>query len=792
MEQLTGVVDRIVFQHPETHFTVARLRIDAARDLRDAISTVVGPLPGVQVGETVRLEGQWAMHSRHGREFRITRCDPLLPSSIDGIRRYLGSGLIKGVGPVMAGRIVEVFGDGALQVIEESPHRLEEVPGISRKRGALIAAAWAEQREIKSLMLFLQSHAVSSALAGRIFRAYGAEALAVVRTDPYRMVQDVRGIGFRTADDLAQRLGLRRDSEARYAAGLKHTLGQATDEGHVYLPTEELLQRGAALLECNVAALEPALRKMLRDRQAIAEDEAVYLTSLFLAERHAARRLAALCGPSPMLLGQGDGQNGRLFEMDDAAGLSAAQRDAIAMALRERLSIITGGPGVGKSTTLRGLAAALARCGVRFCLAAPTGRAAKRLAEATGHPAFTIHRLLQYSPSQNAFTHNEDHPLPYQYVVADEASMLDIVLLYNLLKALGPTAHLLLVGDADQLPSVGPGNVLRDLIASEVVPVARLTELFRQARQSRIITTAHQVNAGILPDLANQHDGDLFFLREEQPQRALDLVCDLVAERLPRHYGFDPQSEIQVISPMHRGAVGVARLNEALQVRLNPQEDHAPAVESGGRRFLVGDRVMQTRNDYDRNVFNGDMGIIRSIDPESGLVTVSFPVGPAPQGYVPSSLAVPRGIPGPMSRIGGRPGDRIAVAKIPAQGNGDRLPRAESGQASLFAVEAPGDEREELVAYSHDMLDDLVHCWAVSVHKAQGSEFPCVVLVLLPQHHLMLQRNLIYTALTRAKRLCVLVGSPRALASAVRATRSSERHTALARRLQEEMQRLHD
>lgn len=767
MDQLTGILERIVFQHPETHFTVARLRQDPGRDAREALIAVVGPLPGVQIGETLRLEGAWAMHARHGREFRISRCEPLLPSSVDGIRRYLGSGLIKGVGPVMAGRIVDAFGADALRVIEEQPGRLEDVPGISGKRAAAIAAAWAEQREIKTLMLFLQSHEISTGLAGRIFRAYGAEALGVVRTEPYRLVQDVRGVGFRTADGLAVRLGLPLDSLARYAAGLKHALGQATDDGHVYLPRAELAARGAALLQCPAERLEPALRTLLADRQAIAEDDAVYLTPLFLAERHAARRLAALLGPGTMLLGQGSG----VLTEADLAGLSPAQGAAVAMALRERLSIITGGPGVGKSTALRGLTSLLARYGIRFCLAAPTGRAARRLAEATGHPAHTLHRLLQFSPSRNAFTFDEDHPLPYQYVVADEASMLDQMLLYNLLKALGPHAHLLLVGDADQLPSVGPGNVLRDLIDSGAVPVTRLTELFRQARRSRIVTAAHQINAGIWPDLANQRDGDLFFLHAHQPDRALALVCDLVADRLPRRYGLDPSTDIQVISPMHRGVLGVANLNATLQARLNPAGESKPEISAAGRAFRLGDRVMQIRNDYDRAVFNGDMGIVRDVDPESGSLSVAFPANPG-------------GV--PWSRAGtgcAEQAPRIEPEAIPG------APAAGSPPAQNRMAFDPAGAEETLVAYDRGSLDDLVHAWAVSVHKAQGSEFPCVVLVLLPEHHMMLQRNLVYTALTRARRLCVLVGAPRALAAAVRNTGSTRRYTALARRLAAEVAR---
>jgi exodeoxyribonuclease V alpha subunit len=726
VDTIVGVLERFVFQHPESHFAVARLRPQAARDAaRDGLTTIVGTLPGVQVGETLRLEGAWATHERHGREFRIARFEPQVPASADGIRRYLGSGMIKGLGPIMAARIVERFAEETLRIIEETPERLLEVPGINRKRVDAIAEAWAAQCEIKALMVFLQSHGVATGLAARIFRAYGAEALHVVRTDPYRMVKDVRGIGFRTADALALKLGLPADSASRYAAALKHVLSQASGEGHVYLPQHELFMRGSSFLGCPPAHLHPGFARLVADDEAIVDGEDVYLMPLFLAERHAARRLARLRGSSPLLLGQGEAMQEWLARRDlDGPRLSDAQRAAVVTALREKVCILTGGPGVGKSTTVRGLVQALAGSGIRFCLAAPTGRAARRLTEATGHPAQTIHRLLQFSPSEGRFALNEENPLPHQFVVADEASMLDLVLFYNLVKALQPSAHLLLVGDADQLPSVGPGNVLRDLIASGAIPVVALTELFRQARRSRIVTAAHQINAGDVPIWTNARDGDLFLLREEQPECAVDLICRLVAERIPRRYGFDPRREIQVISPMHRGPLGVTNLNERLQATLNAPRPTTAELPFGGRIFRAGDRVMQTRNDYDRNVYNGDMGTILTIDGEDGVVDVVF------------------------------------------------------GETA---------EGETVARYDMGALDDLVHAYAVSVHKAQGSEFPCVVLALSTQHRMLLQRNLLYTALTRAKRLCVIVGSPYALRLAVVSNEATKRCSALARRLGEEV-----
>jgi len=719
---LTGVVERLVFQHPETHFTVARLRPDRPSGGPSAanLTTVVGALPGVRIGESLYLEGQWATHQSHGREFRILRFTPQLPESVEGIRRYLGSGLIKGIGPVVAARIVDQFGAETLAIIEQTPVRLLEVAGISRKRVEMITGAWAAQQEIKGLMLFLQAHQVPIGLAARIFRAYGNEALAVVRTDPFRMVKDVRGIGFRTADDLATRLGLPPESPARYAAALKHVLSQATGEGHVYLPEDRLLERGAALLRCPLPALRPALDRLLAGDEAIRDGDAIYLTPLFLAEHHTARRLALLRGPSPLLLAQPDAAAAWGDQPGGGGeGLSEAQRQAIAAALGEKLCILTGGPGVGKSTTVRGLVAALSGCGIRFCLAAPTGRAAKRLAEATGHPAQTLHRLLGYSPTEHRFATDEDHPLPYQFVVADEASMLDLLLFYALVKALRPGAHLLLVGDADQLPSVGPGNILRDLIASGAIPVLRLRELFRQAQRSRIVTAAHRINAGEMPDLRNDRDGDLFFIQEHDPSLAVATICALVAERIPARYGFDPRTDIQVISPMHKGALGVAALNQRLQARLNPSGPGRPELDSAGRTFRLGDRVMQTRNDYDRNVFNGDMGLVASVDPEDGTLQVCFD-----------------------------PSDPAAT-----------------------------------VAYNTAALEELTHAYAVSVHKAQGSEFPCVILAIAAEHQLMLQRPLLYTALTRARKLCIIVGSASAIGKAIATTSGASRYTDLARRL---------
>jgi len=773
VDTLTGTVERIVFQNDENHWTVARLKI-AEKSTRyrtsDDLTKIVGPMPGLNVGETVSLNGAWEVHPLHGRHFKVSSFEPKLPSTAEGIRRYLGSGLIKGIGPKTADRIVESFGAETLEVIESTPERLLEVPGISTKKLDIIVRGWAEQREIKNLMLFLQSHEVSISLAARIYKTYGSEAITVIREDPYRLAKDIYGVGFITADALARKLGLPEHSPQRYAAGLKHVLSQSTDDGHVFLPREELLKRAAEALRAEPDGLEEALETLRGTKEVIVEEQAkqasgdeqdvargdarVYLAPFFHSERGAARRLRLLAETPSTLLFARNIDWARAFaglEGKSKIELAEGQRRAVQTALSSKVSILTGGPGVGKTTTLRAVLHLLEHYGIKYCLAAPTGRAAKRMSEATGRPASTMHRLLEFSPAHNEFQYNERNPLPFSFVIADESSMIDILLFYSLLKAIPPTAHLLLVGDADQLPSVGPGNVLRDILTSEVLPTTRLTQLFRQAQGSRIITTAHAINRGEIPRLDNQGDTDLFFIREEDPDRLLQVLKTVVAERAPRAFGLDPVADVQVISPSNRGPLGVGNLNTQLQELLNPQRPDELSL--GQRVFRPGDKVMQIRNDYNKNVFNGDMGRVARIDRENQIMVVEYPAEGLPVVQRDDALSGPA-----------RGRNRPAPPIIPRPGGGN-------------VVE---------VNYEFHETDELTHAYAVSVHKSQGSEFPAVVMPLTTSHYLLLQRNLIYTAITRARRLCVLIGSPRALAIAVKNSAVDRRYTALAERLRAE------
>jgi len=865
VDNLTGTVERIVYHNDENHYTVARLKLaEAATRYRATpdLTTIVGALPGINVGETLLLNGEWQVNPQHGRQFKVQSFEPQLPNTVDGIRRYLGSGLIKGVGPKTAERIVALFGADTLEVIEQEPGRLSEVSGISGKKIAGIVKAWTEQKEVKNLMLFLQSHEVESGLAARIYKAYGADAITVIRDDPYQLAKDVHGVGFKTADALARKLGLPEQSPQRHMAGLKYVLSQASEDGHVFLPRDELLAHAAEALNAAPPDLAEALGGLVKTREVIVEpsppaaltpqpmriglsalpagrqpnrplpdagegertsltppgsgtrplsdnkgregesvdestrggsplppstrggsplprqgerarpsdprlgseglgshgvgvraavDERVYLAPFFFSERGAARRLKLLAETPSTLLFARNIDWARAFAGLEGSGkieLAEGQKRAVQTALSHKVSVLTGGPGVGKTTTLRAVLHLLEHYGIRYCLAAPTGRAAKRMSEATGRHASTMHRLLEFSPAHNGFAHNEENPLPYSFVIADESSMIDILLFYSLLKAVPLTAHLLLVGDADQLPSVGPGNVLRDIIGSAALPVTRLTELFRQAAGSHIITTAHSINQGQIPRLENRGDTDLFFIKEDDPERIIQLLTTVVAERAPRAFGLDPLADVQVITPSNRGPLGVGNLNVQLQETLNPAQ---PGELTWGQRvYRPGDKVMQIRNNYNKNVFNGDMGRVARIDREEQTLIVQYPAEGLPITR-DDDLAAP-----------GRGRNRPAPPIIPRPDGGGNV------------IE---------VAYEFSELDELVHAYAVSVHKSQGSEFPAVVMPLTTSHYLLLQRNLIYTAITRARRLCVLIGSPRALAIAVKNSAVDRRYTALDERL---------
>lgn len=723
MAEISGSVDRIVFRNLESGFCVARFHLADPRVSPTGTTTIVGTMPAVRPGEMLRLTGSWETHPTHGRNFRVERCEEELPDTVDGIERYLASGVIRGVGPVTASRIVDEFGDDSIRILDEEPEKLRAVPGISAKRLEIIKEAWAEQQSIRDLSIFLQDHSISVALARRIYEAYGDRAVEVIRQDPYQLAHTIHGIGFRTADSVAQALGISKRSQSRYIAGLKYTLSSATEDGHVFLTRGVLLERAMRILEAPIHELEPALLELIRRGDAVVEGDDIYLTPFYRAESGAARHLREIRSTaSPLTLDPRISPRDAIKGAGEAQGLvlAAKQVQSAEQALREKVSVLTGGPGTGKTSTLRTIIHALEAADVTFCLCAPTGRAAKRAAETTGRAASTIHRLLEYQPATNTFGYDPERPLPFDFVIVDEVSMLDILLFYHLLKAIPREAHLLLVGDVDQLPAVGPGSVLRDLIGSGAIPTVTLTDLFRQARGSQIVLAAHAVNAGKLPAFDNAADGDFFIVPTQSDDDALKAIKKLVAERIPRKFGLDPIDDVQVLAPMHNGAVGVTALNAELQQLLNPPRPGLPEMQRAGRALRVGDKVMQIRNNYDKDVFNGDVGRVAAIRPDDGTVVVAFA--------------------------------------------------------------APGGATE--VEYEAADIDELTLAYAVSVHKAQGSEVPCVVMPVVTRHFMLLQRNLLYTAITRARQLCVLVGSTRALSVAVQSDRKEHRNSRLAQRLQ--------
>jgi len=731
VQTLSGVVERVTYFNPENGYSVIRLTVPGQPDP----VTVVGALPEVTPGESLRFTGRWAVHADYGRQFKAETCEQVLPATVEGIRRYLGSGLIKGIGPRTADKIVQAFGADTLYVIDTNPQRLREVPDIGRKRYEWITQAWEQQKAIKEVMVFLQSHGVSAGLAVKIYKQYGDDSLSVVKADPYRLARDIWGIGFRTADKIARALGLPTDAPTRLEAGLAYTLSELADDGHVFAPQSELIRAAAELLDVPAETLPAALDRLETDGRikrevlasptaAAAPAPAVYLTPFYQAEVNAAQRLLTLLNaPVTRLpeftnaarstLPDWDWFFRQVAEKDSPVTLSEEQRAAVRTALTAKVSVLTGGPGTGKTTTLRALIRLLEVKSHPVALASPTGRAAKRLSEATGRPAQTLHRLLGFSPTAG-FTVNEHQRLSAHMVIVDEVSMLDLVMFNNLLKAIEPGAHLLLVGDADQLPSVGAGNVLGDLIACGRAPVVRLSAIFRQAAESHIITNAHHINQGRMPVFARD-SRDFFLFTEDDAEQAAERLVDVVANRIPRKFGLNPLTDVQVLAPMHRGSAGVSVLNQRLQAALNPPAPHKAERLLAGRLFRVGDRVMQLRNNYQKETFNGDIGRIVDIDLEQQRLTVEFD---------------------------GRP-----------------------------------------VFYEWAEADELQHAFAVSIHKAQGSEFPAVIVPLLTQHYVMLQRNLLYTAVTRARQLCVLVGSRRAIALAVKNATVAQRWSGLAERL---------
>jgi exodeoxyribonuclease V alpha subunit len=720
--RLSGQIEHITFTNQETGFTIAKVKVPGRYEPVTVVGTLLAPTPG----EVLEMVGEWTSHPRFGDQFKVEQFTTKVPGTIHGIVKYLGSGMIKGLGPVMAERIVARFGKRTLDIIESDVGRLAEVPGVGAKRIGMIATAWESQREIRDVMVFLQSHGVGTGFAAKIFRQYGSRSVAVVRENPYRLATDIAGVGFVMADRIAGNIGIPATAPMRVEAGILFVLQQISEEGHTYHPRGLLVDRCREILKVEPEAIELALTAIQAERRVVIEPEAaealeaaagdaVFLTTYHVCETTIARRLKALLEVPRGL---------RRLDADRAVAwvqahldlrLSETQAQALQAALDHKVMVITGGPGTGKTTVVNAVLKIFERASARVLLAAPTGRAAKRLNEATGREARTIHRLLEYSPQRGGFQRTDEEPLECDLLVVDETSMVDTVLMHHLIAAVPLAAACILVGDVNQLPSVGPGNVLGDIIDSGAVPVVRLTEIFRQASRSRIVVNAHRINQGLMPEaVPDTDDGpqDFYFIEQEDPERVLATILELTRNRIPRRFGLDPVDGIQVMTPMHKGVVGAANLNRRLQEVLNPGEG---GVARGDRLFRVGDKVMQVRNNYDKDVFNGDIGRIASVSNEERELTV---------------------------RIDGRE-----------------------------------------VSYDFGELDELAHAFAVSVHKAQGSEYPAVVFPVLTQHYILLQRNLIYTALTRARQLAVIVGTRRALAIGIKNTGTERRYTRLADRL---------
>jgi exodeoxyribonuclease V alpha subunit len=719
--ELSGQIERITYTNEENGYTIARVKVRGRLDLITVVGYLMSPTPG----ETLNLKGEWVNHPKFGEQFKVAEYKSAVPATVDGIKRYLGSGLIKGLGSKIAGRIVKKFGEKTLDVIGNDIEKLALIEGIGEKRIAMIQQAWDEQKEIRNVMLFLQSHEVGSGYATKIFKQYGNRSIAVVSENPYRLATDISGIGFVIADGIAEKLGVSKDSPLRVEAGIIYVLDQLSGEGHVFYPYESLVRKSREMLHVEKDIVVEALGSLAMDKKIIIEDinesidefkannKGVYLAKFHLCETSIASRLKTLLTAPKSI---------RNLTVEDALHwvqgqlditLAENQAKAIQCALENKIMVITGGPGTGKTTIINAVLKIFSKLGVRTLLAAPTGRAAKRMSETSGHEAKTIHRLLEYSFTHGGFQKNEEKPLNCDLLILDEVSMIDTILMHHLLKAIPTFATVVLVGDVNQLPSVGPGNVLNDIIASGTVPVVELNVIFRQARESRIVVNAHKINSGILPTFENHEpDDDFYFIQQEDPEKVLEIILELTKTRIPKRFDLDPVDDIQVLTPMHKGVVGSGNLNMALQESLNPSQE---MITRGNQNFKVNDKVMQIRNNYDKDVFNGDIGRIAEIRQDDYEITVTF------------------------------------------------------------------DRRD--IIYGFSDLDELVLAYAISVHKSQGSEYPAVVIPVLTQHYILLQRNLIYTAVTRGRKLVVMVGTRKAFAIGVNNDKTQKRFTYLKHRL---------
>lgn len=713
---LAGLIERVTFHSEETGFAVLRVKVKGRREL----ATVVGSLATVSAGEWITAQGRWVRDSEHGLQLNATFLECTPPTSREGIEKYLGSGMIKGIGPVYAKKMVEKFGEEVLTVIEKSSAQLEEISGIGPERRRRIKEAWKEQRAIREIMVFLHSNGVSTSRAVRIFKTYGEQAIETVRANPYTLAKDISGIGFKTADQIAEKVGIPRESIIRACAGISHCLLEATNSGHCALPKEMLLDAAKGLLLVDETLIREALDRLLVNRELveeqIGEHALVFLPALRATEIGIAAKIHAMCSMPSTHPAIDIGKAIEWCEKKTGTELAASQKEAIKKACESRVLIITGGPGVGKTTLINSLLLIFRAKKIKCLLCAPTGRAAKRLGDATGLEAKTIHRLLEFQPSSGGFTRNEERPLQCDLLVVDETSMVDVQLMHKLLKAVPANAHLILVGDVDQLPSVGPGMVLANLIESGVVPIVRLTEIFRQAAKSHIITNAHRINEGRMPEFGDKtQESDFYFVEREEPEAIQSTLIRLIKERIPAKWGFNPIGDVQVLCPMNRGSLGAREMNLQLQNALNPQRPDEPRVERFGWQFRIRDKVIQTENNYDKEVFNGDIGRIKAINPDEREVAIQF------------------------------------------------------------------ESRE--VIYDFGELDEVSLAYAISIHKSQGSEFPVVIVPVAMQHYMLLQRNLIYTAITRGKKMVVLIGQKKALGLAVRNNRTGERFSGLLERL---------
>ena len=709
MIKLRCVIEHITYQNQENGYSVMKVKV---KDYSDLV-TLVGNLLDVPVGAVLLCDGDWKVDKKYGRQFVCETWEEVMPATVYGIEKYLGSGLVKGIGPKFAHLIVEKFGTETIEIIEDNIERLREVPRIGKRRVEKIRESWEKQKDIKNVMLFLQQYGVSTAYAAKIYRQYGKEGIDKVQDNPYRLADDIWGIGFKTADSIASKMGYEKNDLRRCKSGISYTLNELSNEGHVYAVEEQLIETAKKLLEADEEPIRQAVTEMIASEDLIREDEAIYLPPFYHSERGTAKKLLALLqDQTPTLFGL----KADIKAIEKVSGIEydEVQIAAIKQAVRPKVMVLTRGPGTGKTTTTQGIIAAYKTAGMRILLAAPTGRASKRMSEATGMEAKTIHRLLEFNP-QDGYKRNDENPLEGDALIVDECSMIDIILMYNLMKAIPENMRLVLVGDIDQLPSVGAGNVLRDIIDSEKIPVVRLTRIFRQAQSSRIVMSAHAINQGRYPDTSNGKQTDFFFIKNEEPEQVAEEIVKLVKHRLPKAYN-QPLNNIQVLTPMQRSVVGATNLNTMLQQALNTSN---LGISRGGTTYKLGDRVMQVRNNYDKNVFNGDIGIVEQVSMEDRTLFVRFD--------------------------------------------------------------------DNLVEYEASELDEVTLAYATTIHKAQGSEYPIVVIPILMTHFVMLQRNLIYTGITRAKKICVLIGQPKALAYAIRNLTVTKRNTKLKERLRGEI-----